>query len=153
MIDRLYRHMDDEKIVFIEDDLTSINLKGLYFDNFVVLDRNIDTVAEKQCILAEEVGHHETSTMPILDQRTLHNEREEQKARRWAVNHLVSPIDLIKAYEHGISSKSELAEFLGVTEEFVEITIKQFLQIYGPEYAIDEYVIFFDPLWVYKALE
>ncbi len=37
------------------------NLKGLYVDQNIALSDQLETSAEKACILAEELGHHYTS--------------------------------------------------------------------------------------------
>jgi len=43
------------------------NLKGLYVDQNIALSDQLETSAEKACILAEELGHHYTSVGNILD--------------------------------------------------------------------------------------
>ena len=42
------------------------NLKGLYVDQNIALSDQLETSAEKACILAEELGHHYTSVGNIL---------------------------------------------------------------------------------------
>lgn len=155
MIEALYRIIDDHEIRFIERDLTSIHpeLKGLYFDNVIVLDEKIDTYAEKTCILAEEIGHHFTSVGDILDTSNLHKEKEEEKSRRYASKLMFNPVRLIDAFKAGVSSRWELSQFLDLTEGFIEETLSYFKKFYGESLAIDEYVIHFDPLWVYKSFE
>ena len=37
-------------------------IKGLYCDGTVAIRKDIETQAEKSCILAEELGHHYTTT-------------------------------------------------------------------------------------------
>ena len=153
MIEKLYRLIDDEKIKLIEDDLTSMNLKGLCIDNIIVMDKYIDTEAERRCVLAEEIGHYKTTSKVILDQSNIHNFKQEETARRWAVKHMIHPQDFIDAYKQGVNCRAELAEFLNVTEDFIEITINHFSKVHGECLAIDDYVIFFSPLWVYKKFE
>ena len=43
-------------------------IKGLYCDGTAAISNNIDTNAEKACVLAEEMGHHYTSAGNIIDQ-------------------------------------------------------------------------------------
>lgn len=64
-------------------------IKGLYYNNVIALNKNIDTTAEKTCILAEELGHYYTSCGNIIDTSDTNNRKQEVKARRWAVKRLV----------------------------------------------------------------
>ena len=153
MIENLYRLIDDEKIALIEDDLTSMNLDGLYFDNVIVLHKNLKTNAERKCILAEEIGHHMTTTDNILDQGKLHNEKQEEAARRWATKEMIKIEDLINAFNKGICNRWELSQFLDVTESFIDESLIYFMKLYGEKLTINEYTIFFDPLWIYKSFE
>ncbi len=153
MIEKLFEYIENKGIVYLEDDLSDLNLKGIYFDNVIVLHNQIDTMSEKTCVLAEELGHYETTTGVILDQTNLHNEKQEEKARRWAVDQLIKPSDLIAASNSGVSSRSELSEYLDVTESFIELMLNHFLKVFGVQLAIDEYIVNFDPLWVCKSFD
>ena len=125
-------------------------IKGLYGENNVWLNKNISTTAEKICILAEELGHHYTTSGDILDQSKIENRKKEIIARRWAYRKLVPLESLIEAYWAGISSRYELAEFLEVTEEFLEDAIKYYKDKYGLYHKINSYVICFEPLGIFE---
>ncbi len=155
MIDTLYRIIDDNNIVLIEKDLALIDpaLKGLYFDNIIVLDKKIDTCAERACILAEEIGHHFTTVGNILDQSDLRKEKEEEKARRWATKIMIEPQMFIDAFNAGVCNRWELSQYLNMTEAFIEDSLTYIKKLYGPMLTIDGYTICFDPLWVYKSFE
>lgn len=155
MIENLYRIIDDQKITLIEDDLSQLDplLKGLYFDNIILLHKNIDTSAERTCVIAEEVGHYFTTVGDILDKTELHKAKEEEKARRWATNELIDPTMFIDAFKAGVSNRWELSHFLGLTEEFIEEALVYFKKLYGERITISEYTIHFDPLWIFKSFE
>lgn len=121
-------------------------LKGLYGDSVIWINKNIPTEAEKACILAEEMGHYHTSAGNILDQTKIENRRQEIRARRWAYEKIVPLRSLVQAWQAGVSGRYELAEYLGVTEEFLEEAIKYYKQRYGLSASIDGYIIYFDPL-------
>ena len=125
-------------------------IKGLYYNRVIAINKNIDTSAEKTCVLAEELGHHYTSIGDILDQSRIENRKQEYRARAWAYQRLVGPEKLIKAFEYGVRNRYELADFLGVSEEFVEEAIKYFHQKYGLYYKLGKYYITFEPLRIYK---
>ena len=77
----------EESIPVTEIDMSAIpHLKGLYCDGAIGIDKNIETNTEKACVLAEELGHHYTSTGNILDQSSVANRKQEQKARLWGYN-------------------------------------------------------------------
>ena len=69
-------------------------LKGLYSDQTIALDRNIDSYAEEACVLAEELGHYHTTVGNILDQSRTQNRKQEQRARVWSYQRLV-PLDML----------------------------------------------------------
>ncbi|URZ02803.1 ImmA/IrrE family metallo-endopeptidase [Clostridium felsineum] len=106
---------------------------------------NIKTLREKNCILAEELGHYYTTIGNILDQSDINNRKQEKRARNWAYTKLVGILQLINAFEKGIRTKSELAEYLNVTEEFLEQAIQHYREKYGMSYQIDHYNIYFEP--------
>lgn len=126
-------------------------IKGLYADNVIWINKNIDTSIEKACVLAEELGHYHTSVGDILDQSDLCNRKQEKMARKWAYNKLITPMNLIDAFEHGCRSRYEIAEFLNVTESFLEDTLSFFREKHGIEIKINHtYTLYLDPLSVYK---
>jgi len=128
-------------------------LKGLYVDNTVTLNTNIETDVEKKCILVEELGHHHTSYGDVRDQSKLENRKQEQRARAWGYEKLVGLVDLVNAYRYGVRNKYELAEFLQVTEEFIQEVIIHYKLKYGLYHQIDNYVVYFEPLSILEIWE
>jgi len=118
--------------------------KGYYLDGFIALNSRIETNTEKRCLLAEELGHHYTTSLPILD-KSIVSVKQEISARRWACQELVRIIDLIDAFNHGITGRNELAEYLDVTVNFLEDTIDFYRKKYGTHFEIDNYLITFEP--------
>jgi hypothetical protein len=151
-LDRLYKIIDDACITLVEDDIPG-KVKGLYFDNIIVLHKKINLEAEKKCILAEEIGHHFTASNIIIDKSKLNNEKQEEAARRWASKLLFEPIRLIDAFNAGVSNRWELSQYLDLTEDFIEESIKHFKKFYGEYITINEYTVHFDPLWIYKSFD
>ena len=151
MHEDLLQEIEDNNIDIVEKPLRG-NLKGLYSDNIIALGDQIKTNTERTCVLAEELGHYYTSAGDILDQSTIENRKQEYKARRWAVKRLVRVEDIIEAFNAGVSTRSELAECLNITEKFLYIAIDHFKGIYGQFTELNEYVICFDPLYVCKRI-
>ena len=111
----------------------------------IAIRKDIDTSIEKSCILAEELGHYYTTVGNIIDLSDAQNRKQERQARIWAYNKQIGLRGLIKAYEQGCKNRYEIAEFLEVTEEFLEDAIKCYREKYGVYTAIDNYIVYFIP--------
>ena len=150
--EKLINECELENLEVFEVDFES-NAKGLIVGNIIGISKKIDTVDEKRCILAEELGHYHTTTGNILDQSSLENRKQENRARKWSYNKLVGTENIIKAYEAKCTNKYEIAEFLNVTVEFLEESIECYRQVYGVFVNVREYTIIFVPnLAVIKAI-
>ena len=103
------------------------------------------TIPEKTCALAEELGHHETSVGNIIDMTSAANRKQERQARLWAYNKQIGLIGLVRAFEHGCQNRFEIAEYLEVTEEFLEECIECYRNKYGICKQVDNYVVYFIP--------
>ena len=51
---------------------------------------------------------------------SVQNRKQERQARLHGYNRLIGLTGLIRAYEHGCTNRYETAEYLDVTEEFLE---------------------------------
>jgi len=146
--------MQYENLNIKEVDLSEIDpeeeFSGLYADGNIFIRHNIPTLTEKACTLAEEVGHHYTTSGNILDQTRTSNRKQERKARAWAYEKMIPLTALLEAYWAGVRNRFELAEFLDVTEQFLQEALDYFKQKYGLFYSIDNYLICFDPLSIYE---
>lgn len=125
----LLKHDD---LIIEELDLSEIpDLKGLYVDGMIAIHNRLSTTTEKACILAEELGHHYTSSGNILDQSHVENRKQERHARLWAYHCMMGLERLIEAAEHGCRTLYDTAEFLDVTEEFLAEAIAAYRSKYG----------------------
>lgn len=113
--------------------------------NRIAIRQDINTTTEKACVLAEELGHHETSVGNILDMTSAANRKQERQARLWAYNKQIGLIGLVRAFEHGCQNRFEIAEYLEVTEEFLEECIECYRNKYGICKQVDNYVVYFIP--------
>lgn len=120
-------------------------IKGLYCDGTIAISTSMKTDAEKACVLAEELGHHYTSSGNILDQSDTSNRKQELRARAWAYNKQIGLLGLIRAYEHGCRNRFEIAEYLEVTEEVLEECLVFYRNKYGKRTNVDNYVVYFIP--------
>ena len=118
---------------------------GLIKGDRIAIRKDITTNTEKSCVLAEELGHHYTTTGNIIDQSDNKNRKQELKARAWAYNEMIGLNGIIKAYEAGCRSRSEAAECLSVTEAFLQEAMEYYRIKYGVAVSSDRYVIYFEP--------
>ncbi len=144
-----FEHLEDEAckdgIDIVNRTFNSNRIKGLYCDGTVALNSQIETSKERACVLAEELGHHHTSIGVIVDLSDAQNRKQERQARLWAYNNRIGLYGLIRAYENGCKSRYEVAEFLNVTEEFLEEAINTYRDKYGVYTTVDNYTIYFIP--------
>lgn len=123
---------------------------GLLKGKRIAIRKDIETQAEKSCVLAEELGHHYTSSGDILDQNDIMNRKQEYRARLYGYNLKVGLTGLIRAYEEGCRNLYEMAEYLDVTEEYLRNVINCYHAKYGQYTIVDNYVIYFEPFAVIK---
>lgn len=113
--------------------------------NRISIRKDIETTAEKACVLAEELGHYYTAVGDIIDQSSTGNRKQEMQGRILAYNKQVGLRGIIDAYLHNCQNLFETAEYLGVTEEFLNDSLTYYTNKYGVCTQVDNYVIFFQP--------
>lgn len=139
---------DQEGLLVKEHSL--INHDGLISGRRIAIRRNIETQAGKSCVLAEEIGHHCTSSGDILDQTDIMHRKQEYRARFYGYNLKIGLSGLIRAYEAGCRNIFEMAEFLDATEKYLREAIQCYRSKYGICVAVDNYIIYFEPFAVMK---
>lgn len=118
---------------------------GLIIGNKIAIRKNIVTTAEKSCVLAEELGHHYTSSGDILDQSDPMSRKQEYRARLYGYNLKIGLMGIIQAYEHGCRNLFEMADFLVCTEEYLVEALNCYRSKYGQFIIVDNYAIYFIP--------
>ncbi|MCI8648436.1 MAG: ImmA/IrrE family metallo-endopeptidase [Firmicutes bacterium] len=106
--------------------------KGLYGDSTIWINKKLSE-AEKLCILAEEMGHHYTTSGDILNQNDIGNRKQERAARGWAYDKIVPLENIKQAYCSGYSETWEIAEYLDVDEQFLKEAMQYYKEKYGDE--------------------
>lgn len=139
----LLKEADREGLIVKEKALRSAD--GLIRDNRIAIRNNIPTTIEKACVLAEELGHYHTAIGNILDLKDVNNMKQELKGRIWGYDRQIGLLGIIKAFERGCQSRYEIAEYLGITEKYLEEAINYYRSKYGVHTTIDRYIIYFIP--------
>ncbi|MDM8313286.1 ImmA/IrrE family metallo-endopeptidase [Clostridium cadaveris] len=133
-----------EGINVIELDLDTNKPCGKCIGNTIFINNRI-TNKEKFCVLAEELGHYKLTVGDITNLKDISNRKQEIKARRWGYEKFVGIMKIIEAFEKGARSKYELADYLNVSEYFLDDAILYYKQKYGVYFEIDNYLVYFEP--------
>lgn len=137
-------HIADAKNLQIKE-LPLNTYDGRIINNNIYIRKDINTTSEKACVLAEELGHYYTTVGNILDQSKAENRKQELQARLVAYNKLIGLNGIIQAYKHGCRNRNEVAEYLEVTEQFLEDALYCYRGKYGIYKQTDNYIIYFEP--------
>lgn len=124
-------------------------LSGFYYDNVIEINKFSNNY-EKHCILAEELGHHETTYGDITGLDDLTSKKLELVARRWGYQKIVSLESLIECYNFGHKTVEDICEHLEITSSYLQEAINVYNQKYGLFAIYNGYKIFFDPLNITK---
>ncbi len=141
--EQLLMHSDEVGLIVKEKPLKYNN--GRIMGKRIAIRQNIETQKEKSCVLAEELGHHYTSAGNILDLKKSENIKQERRARMWAYNKQIGLHGIITAYRRGCRSVHEMADYLDVTEEFLQDALEAYRLKYGHYVNVDNYTIYFEP--------
>ncbi|MCF0148312.1 MAG: ImmA/IrrE family metallo-endopeptidase [Clostridium sp.] len=112
--------------------------------NRIAINRNLSKY-DKACVLAEELGHYYLTIGDIRNQNNINNRKQELKARKWGYNKHIGLLGLIKAFEYGCKNRYEMAEYLGITVEYLNEALEYYSSKYGVMHRIDDYIIYFTP--------
>lgn len=117
----------------------------------IAIRNNIPTLTKKADVLAEELGHYYTSVGRIIEQDTINARKQERTARLWAYNKRIGLTGILKAFQNHCTSRYEIAEYLGVSEDTLAEALEYYRQIYGEGVMVDNYLVRFEPtLQVYE---
>lgn len=141
--EQLLTAADQEGLLVKEQPLTGHD--GLIRGSRIAIRKDIETQVEKSCVLAEEIGHYRTSFGNILDQSKVESRKQEYRARLYGYNLKIGLAGLIRAYEARCRDRYEMAEYLDVTEEYLEEAIDCYKAKYGLYASVDNYIIYFEP--------
>lgn len=130
-IEELRQQAADSGAEVIDWRFQTDKIKGLYCDGVIAVSKDIDTSAEKTCVIAEELGHHLTASGNILDQKDVSNRKQELRGRIWAYNRLIGLTGIIKAYKSGCRNRYEIAQNLDVTEDMLQDAVNYYHKKYG----------------------
>lgn len=141
--EELLKEADSANLIVKEKDIPGFC--GRIYKNRIAIHSGLNNSTEKACVLAEELGHHYTTVGNILDQSSASNRKQELRARMWGYDKLIGLTGILKCYKRGCRNMSEMADFLEVTEDFLDEALKSYRKKYGESVTIGDYTICFEP--------
>lgn len=97
---------------------------------YIGMDESIqDGGVQERVHLSHELGHCISGSFYNIHAAIDSRQRHENRADKWAIQHLISQDDLDNAVANGLTEIWELAEFFGVTEELMKKAVCYY--IYG----------------------
>ncbi len=151
--EELLNEANSEGIYVIENLEFESQASGLINGDVIGLSKCLSTYSEKACVLSEELGHYYTSVGNILDQTLDGNKKQECHARLWAYDKMITIEKIISAKKAGCRNRYEIAEYLNVTEPFLQEAINCYSSKYGLGFQKGEYIILFEPFNICKMAE
>ena len=118
---------------------------GRIYGNRIAIRQDITTSIQTAGALAEELGHYYTTVGNIHNQSIIENRKQERQARLHGYNRLIGLVGIIHAFNAGCQNKYEIADYLDVTEEYLEECIACYRDKYGICKQVDNYVVYFIP--------
>lgn len=142
--ERLEQEAYEQGVAVDYVDFKSDRLSGLYIDGSIALKTGMSS-AKTADTLAEELEHHYTTVGNILDLDSVANRKQERIARMRAYDRRIGLTGIIQGYRRNCRNLYELADCLGVTEEFLKEALECYRAKYGNSVEIDGYTILFEP--------
>ena len=127
-------------------------IKGLLFASLefttITLNSTLITSPQRATVLAEELGHFHTTPIDLFTAPEHLQRQYELRAAVWAANEVAPLSSIVQAWQTGVRSHWELAEYLGVTEEFIVRALELHSARCGLSTRVGEYLITFDLLHI-----
>lgn len=101
------------------------SLPGFIINDCVLIDKNMSD-AKKACVMAEEIGHYETSVGDITDQSDMNSVKQEYRARVYAVQKILPKGDILRALDNVGPCIWDVAEEIGVDPEFLVFALRYY---------------------------
>lgn len=145
--EELLKDAENDGIIVKEKKFAS-HASALTKGNKILINNSLKTLNKKSCALAEELGHYHTTVGNILKLKSVSDHKQEIIARNWAYRKLVGLVSIISAYKNGARNIYDIADYLNVTEEFLNSAIEYYKKKYGLYTSIDNYIIYFEPFGI-----
>ncbi|WP_238917211.1 ImmA/IrrE family metallo-endopeptidase [Clostridium sp. YIM B02555] len=131
---KMFEIINSENIVIEEPSIIYKNLAGLYLNlpnclPVIFIKKSLLNDARKyKSILAEELGHHFTTTGDLTIKsknyrENLYKNKKEEIAKKWAANFLISDEEFVQALCNCISTPYDICNYFNITNEMLQYKI------------------------------
>ena len=142
---------DDIGLRVVESVPFESQAKGLICGDCIGLNQNIETTAEKACVLAVDVIHRQFNVGIIRDQRISSNKKQERITRNILHHHLADLRIIVLLMKSGYKEVNDIAEKMGITESFLSEAIAGYKEEYGVFLQLEDDVLFLEPTLILKS--
>ena len=127
-LDRLYQWLSDEGVFLFDRQLpfsqkgsSAVTVKLNGDDSWgIFLDKGkLETRAKETTTVGHEAGHYATGTTHAVCSPFDLIQKHENRADKWAIRRLIPKTKLDDAVAEGYTEMWELADYFGVTEDFM----------------------------------
>lgn len=156
--EKLDQVIRDEKILYNEVYFEVV--RGWYHSevhgSVILVNNQITTSAERCYVKCHELGHHFMGTVEnVLNESASYYDqtlidRDEYRANRWATEWLMPVEKIIEAYENGVKTPLDLADYMSIPLEELCNGISIYYKKYGPYKDFGQYRIFWNPFNIKK---
>lgn len=115
------------------------HLGGCCVGNYIAINANRNE-KERYQVLQEEIAHYDTSVGDIANYNKRLNRKQEKKARSIAMERAVPLDSLIYCFNNELWSTDEVADYLGVTPEYLWKAIENYRQKRGDVFKYKGYI-------------
>lgn len=122
----LYQELTEKGVSLFTWDIGTEKASTLELNRQYAIFMDLDNIAtrnEETVVLAHEGGHCSTGALHKVYSPYDLIEKHEYKAWKWAIQKLISEDELDEAVANGYTDLWSLAEYFGVTEEFMQKVI------------------------------
>jgi len=127
-LNELYNWLYEDGVILIsrplpfsnsETKASTIQINGTGACGIFLDVERIESLSEEHSIMLHECGHYATGATHKVSSKFDLIEKHEYKADKWAVQRLLSAADLDQAIADGYTDIWSLAEYFGVTPDFM----------------------------------
>ncbi|MGQ3490799.1 ImmA/IrrE family metallo-endopeptidase [Limosilactobacillus mucosae] len=124
-------------IIFIHNEISD-HFGGLLLDGDIYINDHLGP-REKYQVLHEELAHYDYTVGDISHYSNCNDCKQEKLARSVAMMRAVTLDGLIYCYEHNLWTSEDIADYFGVTEEYLYQAIINYRTKYGQLFKHHDY--------------
>lgn len=126
----------------IELPLEEHGVEGNYYNGMIFIDSSLPANRKRE-VLSEEYAHFKTSSGVIINYNKTESRKQELVARKYSIEMIMTLDDLIECYEHQLSTVYECADYLDISMDLFQDSLRHYLSKYGTHHTYKEKIFVF----------